>query len=94
MHYSPPYHAAVALQKLVMDASKTAKPKELAMLGRTFVCLEMLKLRMRMKPAPKPIDVQANTPRKHNLLTSFTEAEELPTASGLQLPPETGTNAD
>lgn len=40
-----------------MDTVHEAEPKDKASLGKTFVALEMLKLRLRMKPAPKPIDV-------------------------------------
>lgn len=57
MRYSKPYHDAVGLQRLVTEASKSAEPKDLAQLSRSFVALEMLKLRIKMKPAPKPIDV-------------------------------------
>lgn len=31
-------------------------PSSLCELAKTFISLEMLKLRLRMKPAPKPID--------------------------------------
>ena len=52
-----PYRDAVALQKLITDKAPEAEPKDVASLAKSFVALEMLKLRLRMKPAPKPIDV-------------------------------------
>lgn len=57
MWQSKPYRDAVALQALITKASTEATPKDLAALGKTFATLEMLKLRLRMKPAPKPVDV-------------------------------------
>ena len=59
LKYSQPYHDAVEAQRLAM--ARIRKPetsdKTIAQLMRAFVDLEMLKLRLRMKPAPKPIDV-------------------------------------
>lgn len=57
MWQSKPYRDALALQELINDRAPTAEAKDLASLGKTFVALEMLKLRLRMKPAPKPVDV-------------------------------------
>lgn len=51
------YRRAIELQDVIMDTVHEAEPKDKASLGKTFVALEMLKLRLRMKPAPKPIDV-------------------------------------
>jgi hypothetical protein len=58
MRYSKPYHDAVALQRLTVSNAKdpNVKPALLCGLARAFVELEMLKLRIKMKPAPKPID--------------------------------------
>ena len=56
MRYSQPYHHAVALQRLIIEASPKAEDKDLASMTKSFVALEMLKLRLKMKPAPKPID--------------------------------------
>tara|TARA_R110000868_G_scaffold41139_2_gene140997 strand:- start:562 stop:789 length:228 start_codon:yes stop_codon:yes gene_type:complete len=71
---SKPYRDAVAIQRLITEASKDAVAKDLAQLGRAFVALEMLKLRLNMKPAPKPVDV-SKTGTKHQAVTpgDFTE---------------------
>lgn len=42
-----------------MGRLKDASDKDVALLLKTFATLEMLKLRLKMKPAPKPIDVQS-----------------------------------
>lgn len=57
--YSPAYHMACAQQRVIhADAiGPQTKPVVRAALSRAFVELEMLKLRLRMKPAPKAIDV-------------------------------------
>jgi len=71
-----PYRDAVAIQRLITDASKEASAKDLAALGKTFVSLEMLKLRLRMKPAPKPVDVTKLKTEKQQLAVNgedFTE---------------------
>lgn len=57
VRYSKPYHDAVAGQRDVMRRLPEACDKDAAMLLKSFVALEMLKLRLRMKPAPKPIEV-------------------------------------
>jgi len=58
MRWSKPYHDAVALQRLTLAAANSPelKPGLLAGMVKAFVELEMLKLRLKMKPAPKPID--------------------------------------
>ena len=44
------------------------------MLGKTFATLEFLKLRLRMKPAPKPIDTTKLQPKQQRATAkSFTE---------------------
>ena len=65
MWASKPYRDAVALQDLIVSASKTAPTRELAALGKTFATLEMLKLRLRMKPAPKPVDTEKQAAAKN-----------------------------
>ena len=57
--YPPAYKNAVAAQRVAMERILKAETsdKTIAQLMRAFVDLEMLKLRLRMKPAPKPIDV-------------------------------------
>lgn len=57
MWQTKPYRTAVGLQALIERAAPEAEDKDLAALTKSFVALEMLKLRLRMKPAPKPIDV-------------------------------------
>lgn len=56
MWQTKPYLTSIALQQLIVEAAKGAKPSDLASLAKSFVSLETLKLRLRMKPAPKPID--------------------------------------
>ena len=55
--YPPAYKHSVALQRLIMEKAPESEAKDVASLAKSFVALEMLKLRLRMKPAPKPIDV-------------------------------------
>jgi hypothetical protein len=57
VRYSKPYHDAVALQRIITGIAPDSEAKDVASLAKSFVALEMLKLRLRMKPAPKPIDV-------------------------------------
>jgi hypothetical protein len=74
MWASKPYRDAVAIQRLITEASKTASTKDLAQLGRAFVSLEMLKLRINMKPAPKPIDTtKVKLAIEPQLTASFSE---------------------
>ena len=68
---SLPYRQAVAIQKVVYqraieekDGKTVCDNRTLAMLARAFKEIEELKLRLRMKPAPKPIDVSDSRPRK------------------------------
>ena len=58
VRYSLTYHHAVELQRLAMAGARNPELKQglLPSYARAFVELEMLKLRIRMKPAPKPID--------------------------------------
>lgn len=76
MRWSKPYHDAVALQRLTMEAANDPelKPGLLAGVVRAFVELEMLKLRLKMKPAPKPIDTtKLAKPAKKQAQQDFTE---------------------
>lgn len=57
MWYAKPYRDAVGLQRLITNSAPDAEAKDLAALAKSFVALEMLKLRIKMRPAPKPIDV-------------------------------------
>lgn len=75
MRYSKPYHDAVGIQRLITGASKEAATKDLAQLAKAFVALEMLKMRIRMKPAPKPIDTTKLQPKgREKEEESFTES--------------------
>ena len=58
MRYSKTYHDTHAIQRLVLKDAKEEEcdPKTRCLLARAFKELEELKLRLRMKPAPKPID--------------------------------------
>lgn len=77
MWYSQPYKDALDLQRLISKTAPESTPKDLAALGRSFVALEMLKLRLRMKPAPKPIDVSIRQGRRRaRNVVAFTEVEE------------------
>lgn len=74
MWCSKPYKDAVDIQRLITATAPNAEAKDLASLGKTFVALEMLKLRLRMKPAPKPIDVSKDQgKRKPKALPTFEE---------------------
>jgi hypothetical protein len=46
------------LQTLILKDAKVSKGSALGQLAKSFVSLEQLKLRIRMKPAPKPVEVQ------------------------------------
>lgn len=59
MKYPEPYRKAVAMQRqlaadcLAEDCDRKLRPQ----IAKAYVELEHLKLRLRMKPAPKPVDV-------------------------------------
>lgn len=80
MRYPKPYYDACKLQDKIMQASEIQGLKELANLAKSFATLESLKLRIRMKPAPKPIDVSADHKRKPRSTSSpaFTESPDKP----------------
>jgi hypothetical protein len=65
--YPPAYKNAVEAQRVAMARIRNPEcsDKTIAQLMRAFVDLEMLKLRLRMKPAPKPIDV--SKPKKQGM---------------------------
>jgi len=52
------------MQKRLVNASKDCEAKDLANISKSFVALEMLKLRLKMKPAPKPVDTTKLTPTR------------------------------
>jgi hypothetical protein len=65
MWATKPYRDAVAIQSLISDDAKMVDcdPKVRCLLSRAFVELETLKLRLRMKPAPKAIDTTKLIPK-------------------------------
>lgn len=65
VYYNQPYRDSVALQKLITAAAPTAPVKELASLAKAYATLETLKLRIRMKPAPKPVDTEKQAAAKN-----------------------------
>ena len=70
-----------------MQATASQPIKELANLAKSYATLESLKLRLRMKPAPKPIDVSVK-PAKRVKSVAFTED------SGNQSPKPNATKPD
>lgn len=59
-----------------MEVSANPPPRELANLCKAYATLECLKLRIRMKPAPKALDttkLPKTKGRKVELVPSFTE---------------------
>lgn len=62
---------AIELQRLAMDAAHHPKtsPSALAQLMRAWSELEERKRIIRMKPAPKPIDVTAKPKRQAHVVT-------------------------
>lgn len=61
--YSQPYRDSVAIQRRIMQVIDTVETKEIANLAKSFATLETLKLRLRMKPAPKAVDVSKLQPK-------------------------------
>lgn len=79
MKYGETYRNALAIQRLVVRDAKAdgCEPKVRCLLARAFGELELLKLRLRMKPAPKPIDVSGVVRgRKPKNLVPFTEVPD------------------
>lgn len=77
--FSAAYRDALAIQRLVARDAKSEEvgPKERCLLARAFKELEELKLRLRMKPAPKPVDVtKIIKPRGSARGDRFTETEQ------------------
>lgn len=68
VRYTLTYHNACELQRLVMNDARNPELKKglLPSYARAFKEMEELKLRIRMKPAPKPIDTtKIQKPAKH-----------------------------
>jgi len=64
MRYPKPYYDACTIQDKLMQVLDVIPPKELSNLAKGYATLEGLKLRIRMKPAPKPIDTTKLTKGK------------------------------
>lgn len=64
MRYPKPYYDACKLQDKLMQVIDVIAPKDLAGVSKGYATLEALKLRIRMKPAPKPIDVSKPVAKK------------------------------
>ncbi len=74
MRYPKAYHEACLIQRRLLEATESMSVKDLGNLAKAYVSLEQLKLRIRMKPAPKAIDT-TKLPSKDKPLVqpSFTE---------------------
>jgi len=57
MRYPKPYYDSCLLQDKLMQVAENPPPRELANLCKAYATLETLKLRIRMKPAPKAVAV-------------------------------------
>lgn len=77
MWATKPYRDSVALQKQVLAAAKDCETKELSSLVKSFVMLEYLKLRLRMQPAPKPVDVAKMVTQVQDVRAKQTFIEDL-----------------
>lgn len=73
MKYSQPYKDAVAIQRQLMQRIASCDDKVIANIAKGFATLETLKLRLRMKPAPKAIDVSKPVKRSNRGLAAPVE---------------------
>ena len=74
VRYPRPYYDACKLQDKLMQVADNPPPRELANLCKAYATLETLKLRLRMKPAPKPVDVSKDLkPAKRFIMPSPSE---------------------
>jgi hypothetical protein len=64
MRYPKPYYDACKLQDNIMQLAEAKPLREMANLAKSYATLEVLKLRIRMKPAPKAVDVQKQVKTK------------------------------
>lgn len=56
MRYPKPYRDAIAIQDKIMELLPATGTKEIANIAKGYATLEALKLRLRMKGPPKPVD--------------------------------------
>ena len=58
MKYSQPYKDACRIQRKIMEVLDAVATKDLANVAKGYCTLEALKLRLRMKGPPKPVDAE------------------------------------
>lgn len=58
MKYSQPYKDALSIQRKIMELLPSTGTKEIANIAKGYCTLEALKLRLRGKGAPKPVDME------------------------------------
>ena len=73
MRYPKSYYDAGKLQDGIMELAATKPLREMANLAKSYATLEVLKLRLRMKGAPKPVDAEKLARNKPHAVTSFRE---------------------
>ena len=61
MRYPKSYYDSIAIQDKIMQLLPTTGTKEIANIAKGYATLETLKLRLRMKGAPKPVDAEKLT---------------------------------
>lgn len=78
LKYSQPYKDSVEMQRLLIaDArARDCEPRLRCLIARAYKELEELKLRLRMKPAPKPIDTTLVAKRSNKGMLSQSETTE------------------
>ena len=75
MRYPKPYYDACKLQDGIMQLAEGKPLREFANLAKSYATLEVLKLRIRMKPSPKSVDVSKLVqPRRKPQGAGFTES--------------------
>ncbi len=63
MRFNKSYYDACKLQQGIMELAEAKPLREMANLAKSYATLEVLKLRIRMKGAPKPVDAEKVKPR-------------------------------
>ena len=72
MRYPKPYRDAIEIQERMMQLLPTTGTKEIANMAKGYATLETLKLRLRMKGPPKPVDAEKAKSRPQ-VMPSFRE---------------------
>jgi hypothetical protein len=70
MRYPKSYYDAGKLQDGIMELSAAKPLREMANLAKAYATLEALKLRLRMKGPPKPVDAEKQASRRPSAVTS------------------------